>query len=92
MADVVLPATAFVFVTKISERHKSTSPSAIQVKNRQITIIIPQKLGVINHLETGERIVAIFCNAVFAHTSLHTIRDIADINTEPARSRTNVFV
>jgi hypothetical protein len=89
---VVPPATAFVFVTKISERHKSTTPSAIQVKNRQNSITIQQKLDVINHLQTGERIVAICCNVIFAHASIHTIHDIADINTEHAKSGTKVFV
>jgi len=92
VVDVVPPATAFVFVTKISERHKSTSPSAIQVKNRQNPITIQQKLDVINHLETGERIVAICCNTIFAHASIRTIHDIADINIERARSGTEGFV
>jgi hypothetical protein len=37
MSDIIPPATALVFVIKMSEKHKSASPSAIQVKidNRQ---------------------------------------------------------
>jgi hypothetical protein len=38
----------------MSEKHKSTSPSAIQVKNRQKTISIEEKLHVISQLEKGE--------------------------------------
>ena len=34
MAVVVHPSTATAYVTKMSEKCKSTSPSAIQVKNR----------------------------------------------------------
>jgi hypothetical protein len=33
MADVVPPSTAVGFVTKMSDKHKSTSPSAIQAIN-----------------------------------------------------------
>jgi hypothetical protein len=54
VADVVPPATALAFVTKISDRHKSTSPSAIQVKNWQNTISSQQKLDIINQLEKDE--------------------------------------
>ena len=60
------------------------------MKNQQNTIIIQQKLDVINQPETGERIVAICCNVIFAHTSICTIHDIADINTERSRSGTKV--
>jgi hypothetical protein len=62
------------------------------VKNRQNTVIIQQKLDIINQLETDEQIVAMYCNVIFAHASICTIHDIADINTESARSGTKVFV
>jgi len=35
MSDMIPPATALAFIIKMSEKHKSTSPSAIQVTNRQ---------------------------------------------------------
>jgi hypothetical protein len=38
----------------MSEKRKSASPSAIQVKNRQKTIGIEEKLHVISRLEKGE--------------------------------------
>jgi len=55
VADVVPPTTALAFVTKVSEKHKPTSPSAIQVKNRQKI----EKLDVIRQLEKAERTVDI---------------------------------
>ena len=48
MADVVPPSTAFAVVTKMSEKCKSTSPSTIQVKNRQKTIRTEDKLDTIS--------------------------------------------
>ena len=41
----------------MSEKYKSTSPSAIQVKNRRTTISTEEKLNIISQLEKGERIV-----------------------------------
>jgi hypothetical protein len=38
----------------MSERHKSTSPSAIQVQSQQKTIGIEEKLDVISRLEKVE--------------------------------------
>jgi hypothetical protein len=34
VADVVPPSTVLAFENKMGEKHKSTSPSAIQVKNQ----------------------------------------------------------
>jgi len=48
-------STAFAFVVKMSEKHRSTSPSAIQVKNWWKTISTDEKL------EKGELIVYICC-------------------------------
>jgi len=39
---------------KISEKRKSTSPSALQVKNHQKTINIEEHLDVISQLEKGK--------------------------------------
>jgi hypothetical protein len=50
-AHVVSSRTASDFLTNMSEEHKSTSPSATQVKNRQKTISIEEKLSVINQHE-----------------------------------------
>ena len=47
-ADVVCPLTALTFITNMSEKHKSTLPSAIQVKNQCKTIGIEEKLGVVS--------------------------------------------
>ena len=38
MVAVIPPSTALAFVTKMNEKCICTSPSAIQVKNRQETI------------------------------------------------------
>ena len=47
-ADVIPPLTALAFITNVSEKHKSTSPSAIQVKNQWKTIGIEKKLDVVS--------------------------------------------
>jgi len=48
VADVVPPSTALAVVTKMSEKCKSTSSSAIQVKNRHKTIRTEEKLDTIS--------------------------------------------
>jgi len=53
VAHVVAFATALASVTNISEKCKSTSLNAIQVKNRQKTISIDEKLVIkVNQLLT----------------------------------------
>jgi len=42
------------FATKVSQKHKSASHSAIQVKNQQKTISVEEKLDVISLFEKGE--------------------------------------
>jgi len=54
-----MASTAFAFVIKMSEKHKSTLPSVIQVKNWWKTIGTEEKLDIINQLEKGEQIVYI---------------------------------
>ena len=49
-----------------NEKHKSVSPSAMQVNNRQKKISIEEKLDVIRQLGKGEQIVDICCNVGFA--------------------------
>ena len=46
----------------MSEKCKSTSPSAIKVKMWQNTMSIEEKLHVISCLEKGERVANICCN------------------------------
>jgi hypothetical protein len=45
---IISSSTALAFITNMSEKHKSTSPSAIQVKNWRKTIGIEDKLEVIS--------------------------------------------
>jgi hypothetical protein len=54
MADAVPPSTALAFVTKMSEKYKSTLSSAIQAKNWHKTISIEDILNVIRRLEKVE--------------------------------------
>jgi hypothetical protein len=44
------------FGTKMSEKCKPTSPSAMQVKNLRKTVITEEKLGIISKLAEGEHI------------------------------------
>jgi hypothetical protein len=48
VTDLVPCSMALAFVTKMSEKCKSTSCSAIQVKNRQKTVSIKEKLDAIS--------------------------------------------
>jgi hypothetical protein len=66
------------FLTNMSQKRKSASPSAVQVKNRCKTIGIEEKLRVIMRREKGEQIFYICRNVRLAHSSLHAIRDTAD--------------
>jgi len=51
---VVITSTALAFVTKMSEKCKSTPPSAVQVKSQQKKISIEEKLDIISQLEKGD--------------------------------------
>jgi len=89
---VVLPSAILAFVAKMSEKCKSTSPSAIQVKNWWNTINIEEKLEEISWLEKCEQIFYICHNVTCPHSSVHTIADNADRITESAKSGSKVFV
>jgi len=54
MAHVVSSYMALAFLTNMSEKRKSTSPSTFQVKNWRMTISIEKKLDVIGRREKGE--------------------------------------
>jgi hypothetical protein len=62
MDHLVSSTTALAFLTNMSEKCESASPSAIHVKNRQKTIGIEGKLHVISRLEKCGRIVHICRN------------------------------
>jgi len=62
----------------MSEKRKSTSSSANQVKNRGKTIVIEETLDVICRFEKGEGIVDVCRNITFTRTSLRTIHENAD--------------
>jgi len=74
------------------EKHKSTSPSAIQVKNQRTAISTDEKLDVISCLEKGEWLVDIWHNVRYAHISICTIYDNAGRITRSAKLATKMFV
>jgi hypothetical protein len=76
----------------MSEKCKSASLSAIQVKNWQKTIGIEEKLHVIMQREKGEQIIDICHNVRLAHGIVHKIHDNADRIKESAKSGTKEFV
>jgi len=77
MADLVSSSAALACPTHMGDKPQSTAPSAIQVKNRQQTVRIEEKLDIISQLEKGELIVDVCLNVRFTR-SVHTIRDDAD--------------
>ena len=70
MAHLVSSSTALTFLTNMSGKCKSTSHSAVQVKNWQKTVTSEEKLFVISHLEKGEQIVDICRNVRFPYSSI----------------------
>ena len=62
------------------------------MKNQRTTVDIEQKLDVIIGLQKGERIVDIWHNVRFAHSSTCTIYGNADWFTESAKSGPKLFV
>jgi len=92
VVDVVPPSTALAIVTEISEKCKSLSSSAIQVKNGDTTIRTEEKLDIISQMVKGEQTVDLCHNVGHTHSSVHTICDNAERIREHAKSRTKVFV
>jgi hypothetical protein len=74
----------------MSQKGKSTSPSAIQVKNRWETN--KEKLDGISQPEKGKQTVGISYNVTFAPICICTVHDNADRITESVKSGTKVFV
>jgi hypothetical protein len=54
MAHVVSSSTALALLSNMSEKHKSTSPIEVQVKNLRKTISTEEKLDLISQVERGE--------------------------------------
>jgi hypothetical protein len=54
VTHLVSSSTALAFLTNMSEKHKSTSPSAILVTNRQKTMGTEEKLDILSQPEKGE--------------------------------------
>jgi hypothetical protein len=63
-AYIVSSSTAFASFTNMCDKHKTTSPSATQVKNWHNTTSIEEKLDVISWLGKDEKIVDICCNLI----------------------------
>jgi len=76
----------------MSEKRKSTSSSANQVKNRGKMVGIKETLDLISRFEKGERIVDGCPNVKFTRTSLRKIHENADGIKENAKSGTKLFV
>jgi len=75
----------------MSEKCKSPSPSAIQVKNQFKTIGNEETLDVITWPEQGKWSVDIRHNARLAHSSICTIRNNTGGIKENAKSESKVF-
>jgi hypothetical protein len=89
---VIPTPSSLAFVTKMSDRHKTASPSAMQLKNRWKTINIEEKLDSVSRLERGEWIFDVCQNVRCAYISVHTIRDNADWITGSTKSGTKALV
>jgi hypothetical protein len=76
----------------MSEKRKSTSLSAIQVKERRKSDSIEEKLDVICRLQKGERIVDVCRNVRLAHSNKHTVGDNGYRITECANCLENIHV
>jgi len=66
----------------MSKKQKSTSPTAIQVKNLRKTIGTEEKQDVTSQFGKSERIVDISLNVRFTHISVHIIHDADRGSTE----------
>jgi len=75
MDTLVSSSTTLAFLTNMSEKHKSTSPSAIRVKIQWQPIGTEEKLDILSRLEKGEWNVDKCCYVTLAHSSIHIIRN-----------------
>jgi hypothetical protein len=89
MGHLVSSSTS-AFLTNMSDKRKSRSPTIIQVINQQKTISTAEKLDVISKFENGEEIVDIWCNVRLAHSTVYTICENADRIKESAKCLGNI--
>jgi len=76
----------------MSDKHKSTSPSKIQVTNQRKATDIEEKLEVISRLQKCEQTFYICHDVRLAHSSTHTIRDNVNRIKPSVKSGTKAFV
>jgi len=79
-AHLVSCSTALVFLNDMREKRKSTSLSAIQVKNWWKTIASDEKLEAISPPKKGWMKCYIHCNVRLAHSTTLTVCDVCRIN------------
>jgi len=80
------------FLNNRSEKHKSTSPGAIQVRNWWKAIGTEEELNAISQLKKGWMKCYIYCNVKLAHSSILTVCDNAGRIKERAWYGKEVFV
>jgi hypothetical protein len=81
------------FLNNMSEKRKSTSPTAIQVKNLGETIGTEEELEAISLLKIGRmKCCYVNCNVRLAHSSILKICDNAGRIKDRAQSEKKVFV
>jgi len=80
------------FLSNMNNKHKSISPSTIQVNTQRKTICTDEKLDVISQLEKGKWNDDICHNVWLPHSSICTIHDRAERIAESAKSGTKVFL
>ena len=90
MADVVPSSTTLAFI-KMSEKCKSPSPNAIQVKNQRKANGNEESLDAITWLEQGEWSVDMRRNTSLAHSSICTIGDNAGGIKESSKSESKAL-
>jgi hypothetical protein len=72
MANLVSSSTVFALLTNTNEKRKCTLPSAIQLKNQQMTISNEEKFDLISQLAKCEQTVDRWHNIRFTHNSMYT--------------------
>jgi hypothetical protein len=77
VANIVSSSTAFALLTNTSEKRKCILPSAIQLKNQQMTISNEEKLDLISQLAKPEQIADRWHNIRFTHNRVCTLHDNA---------------
>ena len=91
-AHLVSSSTTMDILNNTSEKHKSTSPVAFQVKNCFNTVGTGEKLDAISWLKEGWMKCYIYCNVTLAHSSILTVCDNAGRIKQRAWYETEVFV